>query len=56
VQHLAPADARALRALRSKADDGPFVFVSERFRALGELHLTRDAFAKMLASVSERWD
>lgn len=41
VQHLAPADARALRALRSKAEGGPFVFVSERFRDLGASHLTR---------------
>src|SRR5215472_9424271 len=30
VQHLAPADARALRALRSKANGSPNVFVSER--------------------------
>jgi type 1 fimbriae regulatory protein FimB len=30
MQHLAPYDARALRALRSKADGGPHVFVSER--------------------------
>jgi integrase len=48
VQHLAPADARALRALRSKAD-GAFVFVSERGG-----QLTRDGFAKMFAVVGER--
>jgi integrase len=49
VQHLAPADARALRALRCKADGSPFVFVSERGG-----NLTRDAFAKMFAAVGER--
>jgi type 1 fimbriae regulatory protein FimB/type 1 fimbriae regulatory protein FimE len=50
VQHLASADARALRALRSKADGSPHVFVSER----GGLPLTRDAFAKLLAAVGAR--
>jgi integrase len=54
TQHLAPADARALRALRSKAAGGPFVFVSERFRDLGESHLTRDAFAKVMAAAGAR--
>jgi integrase len=50
VQHLSQSDARALRALKSKADVSPFVFVSER----GGLQLTRDAFAKMLAAAGAR--
>jgi site-specific recombinase XerD len=49
VQHLAPADARALRASRSKSDGSRHMFVSERGGPL-----TRDAFAKMLAAVGER--
>jgi len=49
VQHLAPADARALRSLRSKADGSRHVFNSERGGPL-----TRDAFAKMFAAVGER--
>jgi hypothetical protein len=50
MQHLASADARALRALRSKAD----VFLSERFREHGGSQMTRDAFAKLLATVAAR--
>jgi type 1 fimbriae regulatory protein FimE len=49
VQHLSQADARALRALKFKAE-GRFVFVSER----GGLQLTRDAFAKMLVAAADR--
>jgi integrase len=49
MQHLAPADARALRALRSKSNGSRFVFVSERGGPL-----TRDAFAKMFAAAGER--
>jgi type 1 fimbriae regulatory protein FimB len=48
-QHLAPADARALRALRSKADGNRYVFVSERGGGL-----TRDAFAKILQAAADR--
>jgi type 1 fimbriae regulatory protein FimB len=50
VQHLSQADARALRALKFKADGSPFVFVSDR----GGLQLTRDAFAKMLVAAGAR--
>jgi integrase len=50
IEHVGPADARALRALRSKAD----VFVSERFREHGGSQTTRDAFAKLLATVGAR--
>jgi integrase len=50
VQHLSQADARALRALKFKADGSPFVFVSER----GGLQLTRDAFARMLVAAGAR--
>jgi integrase len=49
LQNLVPADARALRALRSKSDGSPFVFVSERGG-----QLTRDGFNKVLATVGER--
>jgi type 1 fimbriae regulatory protein FimE len=54
VQHLAPADARALRALRSKADGASNVFVSERYREHGGAQMTRDAFAKILAAAGAR--
>jgi type 1 fimbriae regulatory protein FimB len=50
MQDLAPPDARALRALRSKADGRPHVFVSERFREHGGWQMTRDAFAKLVAA------
>jgi integrase/recombinase XerD len=49
VQHLAQADTRALRALRSKSDGSRHVFTSERGGPL-----TRDGFAKKFASVGER--
>jgi type 1 fimbriae regulatory protein FimB len=54
VQHLTPADARALRALRSKADGSSNVFVSERYREHGGSQMTRDAFAKLLAAAGAR--
>jgi type 1 fimbriae regulatory protein FimB len=54
TQHLTPADARALRALRSKADGSSNVFVSERYREHGGSQMTRDAFAKLLAAAGAR--
>jgi type 1 fimbriae regulatory protein FimB/type 1 fimbriae regulatory protein FimE len=50
VQHLTPADARALRALRYKRDGSPIVFVTER----DGMQMTRDAFAKQLAAAGAR--
>jgi len=54
TQHLVPTDAKALRAMRAKAESGSPVFVSERNREQGESHLTRDAFAEILQAAADR--
>jgi integrase len=52
AQHLAASDRRRLAALKAEGQDDKFVFVSRRHGICNPL--SRDAFAKLLATAGER--